>query len=181
MMNSILLLLWFPLVGFSQPLLEGLWRKPCELIQDDWVSSELRVQKSQWHFVYWGYEDKACRKKYLQFEQILKASLVSPNLDLQVENILYTPLTQEVAEALNQIAFCNFREWKINQSHSVLDQLCESVDSYRKNQMIYSLFRVFPETTGLFLKLGRPGPETDGSRPEKRHQDYEATAYEKSK
>jgi len=178
-MKWLCLFLFLPFIGQAQ-VLDGTWIKACQQAQDDFISSELKITQDEWHFLYHGFEELDCQKKYLQFESFLKASMQGSHLDFLVLDVLYTPLTEEVAAALNLISFCGFKNWKMQERKSVLNRICESVDSYRLGQMIYSLLQ-FRQNPKLSLFIGASTDSSDGSSSEKRHQIYEDSAYEKSR
>ena len=88
--------------AMAAPTLDAVWKKACEDQDGDYVSSQLKVAKSQWSLTSWNYEDEACATKYLQFDRSYTVTWTDTNLDLKLVDAAYTPLSQEVAEALNE-------------------------------------------------------------------------------
>lgn len=176
-MRLSILVLFFPVILWAKPDLKIYWKKGCEQIGEDYLSSQLYISSEAWLFTDWAFEDPGCQKKYLQFERVFRADLVAGDLDLQVKDVLYTPLTEEVAEALNLIGFCGLKNWQTGVSRSVIQRFCESVDNYQQDQMIFSIWKF--DNEGIFVGQATPG--FDGSSPDKRHQSLESSAYQKSK
>lgn len=165
----------------AQNALDGAWEKPCEQIQEDFVRSSLRIENDLWHFIHWGFEEADCKKNYIQFERVFKATAHWSQLDLEVQDVLYTPLTEEVANALAAVHFCGFQDWKVGVRKSVLNQACESVDNYRSGQIIYTRAHPTAVESKSLLYIGEGSEGFDGTSPEKRHRFFEIYAYEKSK
>ena len=160
---------------WATPNLDGTWSKACQDVDGDYVSSSLKISKAQWNVTHWGYEDENCAAKYLQFDLSYSAVMTEQNLDLKLADAAYTPMTDEVAEALNEGEFCGFTNWKKNKKTSIIGKECSDVDNYEKNQMVYSIYK--NQTNQLWL--GEASASHEGITPDSRHTSLEAIAYKK--
>ena len=170
----------FSLQIFAATALNGVWEKPCENQEGDFISSKLTIKKNQWNVSRWGYEDEKCQQKYIQFDLKFQVSAADYEMDMKVVDALYTPKTKEVARALNEAGFCGINNWKKNHAQSVLGLDCSSVVNYQKDQMIYSIFRKDPwPPKRELLWMGEATETYDGRTAEKRHVSFELYAYER--
>lgn len=163
-------------LGWGQ--IKGLWVQPCQNVDGEFISSEMDLSAKKVQIRYWGYEDDRCQKKYIQFEMRMESFWGDEGqVDFQVQNVFYTPLTDEVRDSLNLIRFCGISTWQTNQAESVIDKNCDSVTHYQKNQEIFSIYR-FEGQDQLFL--GERDEIFDGSSEAKRHRKLQKIAYQKS-
>jgi hypothetical protein len=166
------------------------WVKPCSDHDGDFISAKLVKINNQWNFSDWGYEDEPCNMPYIQLDRLyqlksvgLKSDSDGPQIDetgkmdLQLIDALYTPLTDEVARALNDSGFCGIENWKMNMAVSILGKPCASVDNYQPGQMTYSIWKKTKIDGDVRLWLGESSIPADGSTAEKRHQVFEVNAY----
>lgn len=172
-------ILVFSLTVSAAGALDGVWQKPCEDQNGDFVSAQVAIKSSQWTITSWGYEDQECTMKYLRFDLRFETAVSDFNMDMKIMDALYTPMTAEVAQALSEAEFCGVKSWKMGRSQSVLGLSCSSVRNYQKSQMIYSVFRKDPLPGKDLLWIGEPTKAYDGSTPEKRHVSFELYAYER--
>lgn len=174
-------ILFLALNAWAVPNLDGNWLKSCEDQDGDYVSSSLKVNKAQWNFSHVGFEDEECRVKYLQFDRSYTAVVTDSKLDLKLVDAVYTPMSDEVAEALNEAEFCGVTSWKKNKKVSIVGKDCSDVDNYLKNQMTYSIYKMEVLDGKNHLQVGEASAVNTGATPATRHASLEQTAYQKSR
>lgn len=164
----------------TNEILDGVWQQPCVETDEDVFRKNLEIKNLKWNFSFFGFEEPGCRKPYIKFEKIVRAAQTFEfgvqNVDLQIQDVIYTPLSKEVADALNLAQFCGFRNWQNQISISVLNRQCDSVANYRVGQIEYGIYSIDKEN--LNLKLGQADGVYDGSSKEKRFKTFEAESYQ---
>lgn len=161
----------------------GTWQKECQDLEGDYITSQINVEKKNskliWTDTQIAFEDQKCQFAYLRFDRQYVPFISGAKLDLSLLDVTYTPLTAEVVEALNDIAFCGVSNWQLNKRQSILDINCEDVDHYSSGQKIYSIYKTASSLQELFVGLSEDN--FDGSTPSKRHLHFESTPYRKLK
>lgn len=178
------LILLFSSLGLAAPAWEDLlgnWQKDCRDLEGDFLVVQIKVEKKSskylWTDTQIAYEDDQCVSAYLKFEMNYAPSLSANNIDLVLTDVAYTPLTNEVGEALNSMEFCGISNWQMNKRQSILDKACDGVGNYSSGQKLYSIVKTAPAS----LFVGMPDDTFDGTTSAKRHLQYEPTAYRKLK
>lgn len=159
----------------TQDVLQGDWKTDCLILEEDNLQSQIQIQENIWTSTHTGYEDEKCQKPYLEFHQIQKALVHGNDLDLTTMESSYTPLTKEIAEALNLIRYCGIETWKVGSAQIVNGKECQDFQVPRVGSVLYTTYKL----TESHLYLGRPGKGKRGQTTEDRLSEYETYFYSK--
>ena len=114
------------------------YEQKCKIIGDDDIVQMSLIQDGQTliHRVT-AYEEENCQKQYLIFDRVYLLEKTNDSaLFLIHQKALYTPLTQEVAKALNLINYCGYRSWLNGQSKDVTGQKCDDFQQLANQQKV---------------------------------------------
>jgi hypothetical protein len=178
----ILILIYFHGAGAAEPTtgILGQWTKKCQDIDGDFITATIQIQnpgKWIWLESELAFEDAACSQLYLKFEKQSTAVMVGNNLDLTLQEVAYTPMSKEVADALNEAEFCQIKNWQANKKQSILNKVCADVGNYVSGQKLYSIYKMAEETKLPALFIGAPDEKFDGSTPALRHLRFQAIPF----
>lgn len=149
--------------------------QPCRDIDGDYLKFSIEIGQT-FNLKATAFEDEKCEIPYLEFNQYFSvAANLGQNLDLKTEKVTYKILTDEVARALNQIAYCNVSDWKPNDEVNVTGRLCEDFQQRHDNEMYYQIMSL---ENGL-LKFGKTTSKLDGKSPLTRPVEFDSVNYTK--
>ena len=149
----------------------------CYQIDDDVLKQELQDEGTMWKHRHVAYEKENCEAAYLYYDNSYKVKQDGNKIDLTYVSTAYTPLTAEVAEALNLIRWCGLDGWKKDESQSISGQECGDFKVPPKGQMLYSIYEL--KNDGKELFLGEPTISHMGTTPETRHEKLSPRAFQK--
>ncbi len=160
----------------AKPLMSliGQWKKACQDIDGDYLLEEMNVDKNSWSESQVAFENADCTLPYIRFEKQFALVINNNNRDLTLQNVFYTSMTAEGAQALNEIEFCGVSDWKLNVRQSMLNKDCGDGEVYQAGTKLYSIFKLSSDQK---LFLGEASENFDGSAPSKRHLQYGKTGY----
>lgn len=167
-------------------LLEGHWSQGCQITNDDDViEMSIDVQSDAFAVQGYAFEEKDCTVPYIYFEENYSVQSFasvnnSPhyNLNLVTKEIAYTPLTDEVARALNEGSFCGLNNWKVKVKTVVTGGNCNDERMKRKGEIYFQSVRLSQDAPTSFY-WGLTNHTLDGSSADKRPKLYEALPFKK--
>lgn len=180
-MLAFLMTLFFLHAQAAQSLLiEGHWTQGCQLTpDDDVIEMSIDVNGDQLRVQGYGFEENGCQVPYIYYEESYSVQSFSQttapqtyNLNLETKEIAYTPLTEEVALALNEGSFCGVENWKMKVKTVVTGGRCNDEDLKRKDDIYFQSIRLVPDAPTSF-HWGLTNHTLDGSSADKRPQNYE--------
>ena len=143
------------------------WQTSCYSIDDDVLKQELLDEVTSWRHRHIAYEKENCETAYLYYDIHYKVKQEGTKIDLTHVSTAYTPLSAEVAEALNLIRWCGLDGWKKDESQSIAGQECGDFKVPEKGKMLYSIYEL--KNNGKDLFLGEGTIARPGTTPENRH------------
>lgn len=154
-----------------------LFSQECRLIDEDYlvfsVNFDLKDKKI-FSFHATAFEDEKCQKPYLTYNQYFNISNFNEtNLDLNTIATTYILHSEEVAEALNLMAFCNISNWKPKKETIVSGLICGDYKQLAANEAFFHKLKLDKN----HLSLGQLSPELNGKSSEKRPQQFDSHAY----
>lgn len=162
--------------------LQGHWKQDCQIIEgDDVIQVELDVSGDIWKWQGYGFEDEKCKIPYIAYEEVYSAEKVVEiasgkfDLDFIANEISYTPLSREVAEALNMARYCEIQDWKDHQKTLVTGRACDDRQLRRAGDRSYQRIKTVED--GLWW--GLYSDSMDGSTPAKRPESYETLMFKR--
>jgi|GEM_PF-6579680 hypothetical protein len=161
----------------SSPKSPTTWQTSCYNIDDDVLRQELLDEGTSWRHRHIAYEKENCEAAYLFYDIHYKVKQDGAKIDLTHIATAYTPLTAEVAEALNLIRWCGLDGWKKDEAQSIAGQECGDFKVPSKGQMLYSIFELKNDGKDLFL--GEATVAKPGTTPENRHEKLSTRAFQK--
>lgn len=144
------------------------WSTDCLLVDDDVIQSEINFSNDHMFVKYTAYEKEACQVPYIIYQENYFYKSTSNNLNLQTVSVTYQALSDEVARAMNTIAFCGFTDWQKNVVKDVVGLLCDDRHLPLKNEWIYSIIDIQNQE----LQIGESFGKYDGHSEQFRHQKY---------
>lgn len=144
------------------------WNTGCLLVGDDVIQSEIQFSKNQMSINYTAYEKEGCQIPYIIYQENYFYKTQDKNLNLQTDSITYQALSDEVARAMNTIAFCGFIDWQKNIVKDVAGLLCDDRHLPLKGEVIYSII----EQNESELQIGESFGKYDGHTEQFRHQKF---------
>jgi len=99
----------------------------CKIMgEDDVVQMTVELNTENLLHRVTAFEEENCQKPYLIFDRVYE----TPENQNQVVSLvhlksMYTPLSIEVARAMNLIKYCGLRTWTMNQSQDVTGKKCD--------------------------------------------------------
>ncbi len=185
MVNSLLSLLLS--LSFAQT-----FESPCHFAgEDDLLQSTVQIEGTQWTQTHKAFTDESCQQTYLIFEikslaKIFQTKIshsksstaqtfLKTPLDLQIQEVAYTSTLDSVTRALNEIAFCNHRDWQTQVRQIVTGEQCQDYAAPKKGQWIFTLLEITENEK--VLRLGVSSPQKDGTSSDKRHIHFDPLAY----
>nr|BFD63747.1 hypothetical protein BdHM001_24280 [Bdellovibrio sp. HM001] len=147
--------------------------RPCYSDDGDVLTTHLQVQDGKWVLTHIAYEEDACKQSYLAFEIQYGVRIDGGNVDLTVTESSYTPLTEEVAEALNMVRYCEYTDWRRNEKKVVSGYLCDEYKAPNVGDKTYSIFKTEPKDGQELFYLGTASQESSGKSPLQRHKKFE--------
>ncbi|MEN0057788.1 MAG: hypothetical protein AAGB31_03045, partial [Bdellovibrio sp.] len=100
------------------------------------------------------------------------------DLDLTALEATYTPLTDEVTEALNWIAYCGLTNWKTGEAQVVSGRQCDEYTPPTAGDVTYTIYDLrWASDVSQELFLGERSLQYDGRTPEKRHQRLQSRSF----
>lgn len=146
------------------------WKTECYKVDDDVLREELIQNNLQWLHNHVAYEDDNCQTPYLRYQQVSTARISGHQLDLTHVETSYTALTDEVAEALNLIAWCEITDWKSQEKRIVTGKDCGDFKPRSEGEVTYTFFEIRAiSATERIFNWGEASESHDGSTPTRRH------------
>jgi hypothetical protein len=173
----ILLLFFLNTFSFASGVPAGDYKRPCYLIGDDALASQLKINTQTWTLSHTAFEEEKCQKAYLIYEVVYQTKIQGPNLDLSAVEASYTSLTETVTRALNEIAYCGFHDWTTSQKKLVTGRLCDEFQAPAAGDVTYSIFKLSSRNAKNELYLGSPVSKEDGRTPQSRLHEFESSPY----
>jgi hypothetical protein len=144
---------------------------------------QLQIYGQQLDFQGFGFEDENCKKPYIFYEEryVVKSfSLKSGNsneynVNLSTKEISYTPLSDQVARALNEGSFCGLNEWQDHVKTTVTGGACNGDRLRKKEETYFQTLRLAEN----YISWGLLTNTLDGSSELKRPQAYEDLPFKK--
>lgn len=119
-----------------------IFKQDCQITADgDILQMILHIQDSKLVYTATAFEEENCLKPYLIFER--EYSILQKNSDsMQTKHLMasYTPLSNEVSEALNMIIYCGIMTWENTNKTDVTGAYCDPFQQAHKNQPILFQF-----------------------------------------
>lgn len=154
------------------------FERPCFVAgDDDMLTSKIQIVDTAWTVTHTAYVDETCKESYLVFETKSKVKQDRQNIDMTTLEVSYISTREDVTRALNEIAFCELKNWQTNVRQIVTGHQCQDFAAPKKGQVIYSIFEVNEHNGQTEAFIGAPTLKADGSTPAKRHQDTESQPY----
>ena len=160
---------------------DGVWTQDCEVIDGDVLQIKIQVSGNEWIWQGVGFEEARCQKPYLIYAEAYSAKQTKAvnetdfEVDLVTKEISYTPLSSEVAEALNQSGFCGIHNWKLKIPSIVTGQNCDD----RQIRKVGDLYYQRAQLNQNALSWGLVSAAEDGSAAEKRPKTFEPLLFKK--
>ncbi|MFV3408799.1 hypothetical protein ACNH6C_09350 [Bdellovibrio bacteriovorus] len=151
----------------------ALYERPCYVDEGDALTTHLQVSENQWILTHLAYEEDACKQAYLAFEIQYTTATAGTEVDLTVSESSYTPLTEEVAEALNMVKYCDYTDWKRGEKKVVSGYLCDEYKAPNVGDKTYSIFKTEQKDGAELLYIGAASAQGSGKSPSQRHKKYE--------
>ena len=160
---------------------DGSWAQDCQVVDGDVLQIKINVSGSEWIWQGVGFEEANCQKPYLQYEEAYSAKQTKAvnesdfEIDLMTKEISYTPLSAEVADALNQATLCGLHAWKLNQKTIVTGLNCDDRQIRKVGDMYFQKAKLQSDV----LSWGLVSDANDGSSAAKRPQIFEPLNFKK--
>ncbi|WP_413288650.1 hypothetical protein [Bdellovibrio sp. HCB337] len=177
MMSWILLL---SQVVFASPVLEGSFVRSCYLVGDDALQAQVQVHSGSWIQTFTAYEEETCQTPYLIYEVQSAADIHGNDVDLEVREVSYQSLSDEVTRALNMVNYCGFTNWKTKQKRVVTGLECDEFQAPRLGEKTYTRYQLSAKAgSSEQLLLGTAEGVQDGKTPNTRHHAFETLPYQR--
>lgn len=144
------------------------WSTQCYLVDDDVLQSEIEMTGTHWTMTHTAFEQEKCQKAYLQFNLRYKTLTHNGQIDLTTIEASYLILTDEVANALNSIGYCDFHDWKANVLKVVTGKVCSDFQVPALGSVVYSIFELEKKNSQTYLKIGHADSQHDGNSAARR-------------
>ena len=171
-MKTFAVIFFYSVLAFS-------FSQSCRDIDGDYLQFSIETENRDngaFAFKVRAFEDEACKIPYLEFTQYFtQAALKGQKLDLKTEKVTYRILSGEVAQALNQIGFCDIKNWKPFDEVNVSGRLCDDFQQLKKNEMLFQLFSYEND----LLKFGKTTAKLNGKSAALRPVEFDTFNYTK--
>ncbi|RZA09242.1 MAG: hypothetical protein EOP11_02355 [Proteobacteria bacterium] len=160
----------------AAPLPRGSFTKPCSSFEeDDFLISKLDLRDGAWRRVRTAFEESSCTTPWIEYREVARVKrFQGSDLDLELVEASYVPLSGEVAEALNISHFCGKADWKAGIAMPVTGLTCDDFRVPKLNAPVYAALRIEGDRA---LRLGEDSGPRDGSRPDLRPDKWEENPY----
>lgn len=165
---TILIFLFFINMTANSAIENSNWNTGCLLIGDDVLQSEINFSNENMSVKYTAFEKEACQVPYIIYQENYLYKTIDHQMNLQTQSITYQALSDEVARAMNTIAYCGFTDWQKNVVKDVVGLLCDDRHLPLKNEWIYSIIDIQNQE----LQIGETFGKYDGHSEQFRHQKY---------
>lgn len=156
-------------------LADGTYKQPCFLAEEDYLEASWSIQSGEWKHTRIAYEDSRCQTPWLSYEETYQLSFLKFNkVNFLNLGARYKVHSDEVARALNSIAFCDIQNWQAHQWQEVGGKTCQDFAPPRPQQATYSIISIFD---GGF-QIGQATATADGQSEETRHRELSPLLYE---
>ena len=161
---------------------DGSWKQDCQVVDDgDLIQVGLNISGDDWTWQGYGFEEANCKTPYIVYEEtystkeVIATSDHEYDLNFATKEISYTPLSAEVAEALNEVGFCDIQTWKVNVKTSVTGKHCEDREIRKAGDAYFQKVSLADSS----LLWGLVSETLDGSTEAKRPSTYESLPFKK--
>ena len=108
---------------------------------DDVMNMQLDIINQKFSFTATAYEDNDCHLPYIIFKnEYITNSTTADSITLSHTASSYTPLTDEVASALNYIQYCGFIDWKKDSVKTVTGLVCDDYTQLKEDEKVTKKF-----------------------------------------
>ena len=162
----------FSITAVATPV-EGTYVRTCYIEGEDVLESQIQIKNDLWLRIFTGYEEPACQSAWIQYQESYRVSL-SPTenhslLNLEVQNVWYTVLTDEVAEVLNSVAYCGIQNWKSQERREVTGLECDEYQVPAAGSKIYARAQISEKS----ILFSQKDETHDGLSEKTRHKNWE--------
>ncbi|MBS1971158.1 MAG: hypothetical protein JSU04_12665 [Bdellovibrionales bacterium] len=166
-------------MAFAATPVDGSYLRSCYTVNDDdTLQSVIDIQADKWTQTHVAFEDSACKTPYLIYQIEYNVKVGDHDLDLAMARASYTPLSDEVSEALNMIAYCGFTTWKSHEKKNVTGLLCDEFQVPKASEVLYSNFKLqMNPDQSVALYLGASAQGEDGKSVSARYRGTESVPY----
>lgn len=158
------------------------YRQACHVIgEDDYVEYSIEMQnavqpQSAFALKLTAFEDENCETPYLQYNQYFHvADFQNGLLNLETEKITYTALSDEVAEALTLIHYCDVKTWKAQNEQAVTGKVCDDYEQLSEKQTLFQILNF----TEAGLQFGEISSKQDGRSEKLRPTVFDSVGFTK--
>lgn len=127
---------------------QDLYQQQCHVIgEDDYVKYTIEVNlplklNDTFKLNLTAYEDETCLTPYLKYDQqFVVRNIQNESINFETNKITYTALTQETANALNMMSYCQIAGWVSNQETEVTGKKCDSFQQLAKGEILFQIFK----------------------------------------
>lgn len=167
-------ILFFAPQAFAQ-LADGNYKQPCYLDDQDYLQATWSIKSGEWTRTQVAHQEGTCKSPWLTYqERYQQVFLKFGKLNLLNKDARYMPHSLEVAEVLNSIQFCNFKNWKANTWQNVGGSQCQEFTPPMPQQTTYSIISI----SDSGFQIGHSSIEADGTSEATRHQEFSPLFFE---
>lgn len=161
--------------GALAQIADGSYKQPCSLYDEDHLDATWSIQSGEWQHTRTAYEDASCQIPWLSYQETYRLSFFKfDKINLIHLKARYMVHSQEVAEALNSIRFCELTTWKPGHWQEVNGLTCQDFAPPQNQEMLYSI--IATQDDGFYF--GIPTAGFNGKSEGTRHQKLSPLLYE---
>ncbi|WP_413943069.1 hypothetical protein [Bdellovibrio sp. HCB-162] len=176
----LVLFLLFPFQSLADSVVpQGKFLRSCCVDDSDALQTLVNTENELWTVTHTAFEEENCQTPYIIYEVKYKSAIQDKNLDMTALEASYTPLSEIVSEALNQIGFCGFVDWKTNEKKIVTGRTCDDFFQPREGEILYNIFDLKADGDKMNLFLGMPTSSKNGKTAERRFDKLDPRFYTK--
>ncbi len=151
------------------------YEQGCRVIgEDDYVKYVIETdglfKGASWKLILTAFEDEKCEKPYLNYKQSFQvANREGESVDFMSEKVTYTALTDETANALRLMNYCDSTSWIRGTEITVTGKICGDYVQLSAHQTFFQILK----TDGNQLSLGLLTSQQNGRSLSKRPTSYD--------
>lgn len=157
----------------------AVYQQPCRTInEDDYVQFSIESENlnvgSNLKVKVVAFEDEMCQVPYLTYTQYFKLdSFFNEKINLVAEKVSYTAMSNETAESLNMMKYCDQDSWISHQEVDVTGQNCQDYIQLSRGSLFFQILK----QTDIGLQFGEITSSLDGRSEQTRPQKFDQFVY----
>lgn len=149
------------------------FHRACHIDEGDVLTTDIVETNSMWTITHTAFEEDRCHFPYLVYEVKYATEKHQEKIDLTVIETSYTPITEEVAMALNLIRYCGYSDWAKKEKKIVSGYLCDEFKAPNNGDKLFTIFKTEQKNENFVLYIGMPTEGRLGKTSGTRHQSFD--------